>query len=142
MSFRRETLVAIEAVERALELTASELLSTITSKGGRDLVTATDIAVEDTVRGLLAESLDATVIGEERGGEVPESDAPYWLVDPITVSDESRTIMIEDGKSTGARREHAARFIAAAIRADRWDFRSLGSTLALRTWRPVASPRT
>ena len=38
--------------------------------------------------------------------------------------------MIEDGKSKGHRREQAAHFIAAAIRADRWDFRSLGTTLA------------
>jgi hypothetical protein len=30
-----------------------------------------------------------------------------------------------------ARREQAARFIASAIRADRWDVRSLGTTLAL-----------
>ena len=29
-----------------------------------------------------------------------------------------------------SRREQAARFIAAAIREDRWDFRSLGTTLA------------
>ncbi|RZS34424.1 hypothetical protein EV193_109215 [Herbihabitans rhizosphaerae] len=40
-------------------------------------------------------------------------------------------MVIEDGKSTGAARDHAARFIAEVIRADRWDFRSLGSTVAL-----------
>jgi myo-inositol-1(or 4)-monophosphatase len=49
----------------------------------------------------------------------------------LTTSAESRTIVIEDGKSIGARREHAAQFAAAAIRADRWDFRSLGTTLGL-----------
>ena len=38
---------------------------------------------------------------------------------------------MEDGKSSGARRERAAQFTAAVIRADRWHFRSLGSTLAL-----------
>jgi myo-inositol-1(or 4)-monophosphatase len=48
----------------------------------------------------------------------------------MTTSDVSRTIVIEDGKSKGSRREQAARFMAAAIRADRWDFRSLGTTLA------------
>ena len=45
--------------------------------------------------------------------------------------EESRTIVVEDGKSTGARRERAAQFTAGVIRADRWDFRSLGTTLAL-----------
>ncbi len=49
----------------------------------------------------------------------------------LTTSEESRTVVIEDGKSTGARRERAAQFTAGVIRADRWDFRSLGSTLAL-----------
>ena len=49
----------------------------------------------------------------------------------LTISDESRTIVIEDGKSTSARRERAAQFAAGAIRADRWDVRSLGTTLAL-----------
>lgn len=50
---------------------------------------------------------------------------------PLTPSDGSLTIVVEDGKSKGRRRERAARFTAAAIRADRWDFRSLGTTLAL-----------
>jgi myo-inositol-1(or 4)-monophosphatase len=49
----------------------------------------------------------------------------------LTTSDESRTVVIEDGKSTGARRERAAQFTAGAIRADRWHFRSCGTTLAL-----------
>lgn len=48
----------------------------------------------------------------------------------LTTIDASRTIVIEDGKSKESRRAHAARFIASAIRADRWDFRSLGTTLA------------
>ena len=38
---------------------------------------------------------------------------------------------MEEGKCTGTRRAHAAQFVADAIRADRWDFRSLGTTLAL-----------
>ena len=49
----------------------------------------------------------------------------------LRTSEESRTIVVEDGKSSGARRERAAQFTAAVIRADRWHFRSLGSTLAL-----------
>jgi myo-inositol-1(or 4)-monophosphatase len=48
----------------------------------------------------------------------------------LTTSDESRTIVIEEGKAKGNRREQAAQFTATAIRADRWDCRSLGTTLA------------
>lgn len=188
--FRPETLKAIDAVARALELAERGIgADNITSKGGRDLVTATDVAVEDAVRALLTDALGLLVVGEERGGKAPADGSPYWLVDPIcgtrnfasgtrlycvnlalvegdqitvavvgdpstgeialaergrgvwalkdgarrqlTTSDESRTIVIEDGKSKGARREHAAQFTAGAIRADRWHFRSLGTTLAL-----------
>ena len=186
--FRPETLVAIEAVKRALTI-AQPGVSTedITAKDGRDLVTVVDVAVEETVRGIVTDALSFSVIGEERGGEAAD-DSPHWLIDPIcgtrnlasgiplycvnvalvegkevtlavvgdpstgeihiaergrgawslkdgarhqlTTSQESRTIVIEDGKSKGNRRERAAQFIAGAIRADRWDFRSLGTTLA------------
>ena len=188
--FRPETLVAIDAVKRALAIARRGIgAADIIAKGGRDLVTVTDVAVEDAVRGIVADALGFSVIGEERGGEASADGSPYWLVDPIcgtrnfasgiplycvnlalvegdevtvavvgdpstgeidvaergrgawalkdgvrhrlTTSDESQTIVIEDGKSKGARREHAAQFTAAAIRTDRWDFRSLGTTLAL-----------
>jgi fructose-1,6-bisphosphatase/inositol monophosphatase family enzyme len=56
----------------------------------------------------------------------PEGDARHRL----TTSEPSRIIVVEEGKSKGSRREQAAQFTAAAIRADRWDFRSLGTTLA------------
>ena len=187
--FRPETRVAIDAVKRALAIARRRIgAEDITAKGGRDLVTVTDVAVEDAVRGIVADALRFSVIGEERGGEASADGSPYWLVDPIcgtrnfasgiplycvnlalvegdevtvavvgdpstgeiavaergrgawglkdgarhrmTTSDVSRTIVIEDGKSKGSRREQAARFTAAAIRADRWDFRSLGTTLA------------
>jgi myo-inositol-1(or 4)-monophosphatase len=186
---RPETLVAIEAVKRAFTIARRGIAAEdVTVKGARDLVTAADVAVEDAVRGVVADALGFAVIAEERGGEASADGAPYWLVDPIcgtrnfasgiplycvnlalvegnevtlavvgdpstgeidvaergrgawrlkdrgrqqlTTSDESRTIVIEDGKSTGSRRERAAQFTAAAIRADRWDFRSLGTTLA------------
>ena len=188
--FRRETLVAMGAVERALDLARRRVgADDITSKGARDVVTATDVAVEDAVRGIMSDALGFPVVGEERGGEAPADGSAYWLVDPIcgtrnfasgiplycvnlalveggqitlavvgdpstgeigvaergggawalkdgarrplTTSDRSRTIVIDNGKSKGARREHAAQFTAGAIRADRWDFRSLGTTLAL-----------
>lgn len=49
----------------------------------------------------------------------------------LTVTADSQTIIVEEGRATGARREQAARFAAAAIRADRWDVRSLSTTLSL-----------
>ncbi|MGH7127481.1 MAG: inositol monophosphatase family protein [Planctomycetaceae bacterium] len=187
--FRPETVVAIEAVKRALTIARRGAgAEEVTAKGGRDLVTVADVAVEDAVRSILADALSFSVIGEERGGEASADGSPYWLVDPIcgtrnfasgiplycvnvalverdeiTVAvvgdpatggidvaergrgawrledsarrrlitrDDSRTVVIEDGKSKGNRRERAARFTASAIRADRWDVRSLGTTLA------------
>src|SRR5437762_489107 len=82
---RSETAAALTAAERALELIRSRVgAAEITSKGGNDLVTATDVASEDTVRATLLERYpDWPVIGEERGGEVPPDGRPYWLVDPI-----------------------------------------------------------
>jgi myo-inositol-1(or 4)-monophosphatase len=188
-AFRPETLAAIEAVKRAFTIVRRGVgANDITAKAGRDLVTVTDVAVEDSVRSAMADELGFAVIGEERGGKTPAAGAAYWLVDPIcgtrnfasgiplycvnlafvegdevtvavvghpstseidvaergrgawsvnegarrrvATSEASRTIVIEDGKATGHRREQAARFTAAAIRADRWDFRSLGTTLA------------
>jgi myo-inositol-1(or 4)-monophosphatase len=49
----------------------------------------------------------------------------------LATSQDSRTILIEDGKASGDRRSLAARFSAAVIQADRWDFRSFGSTMSL-----------
>jgi myo-inositol-1(or 4)-monophosphatase len=187
-AFRPETLVAIEAVKRALTIARRGIsVEDVTAKSGRDVVTVADIAVEDAVRSILADA-GVLVVGEERGGEASADGSPYWLVDPIcgtrnfasgiplycvnlalvegneitvgvvgdpstgevdvaeqgrgawrlkdgarhplTTSVENRTIVIEDGRSKGSRREQAAQFTAAAIRADRWDFRSLGTTLA------------
>jgi myo-inositol-1(or 4)-monophosphatase len=48
----------------------------------------------------------------------------------VVATDQSRTIVVEDGKSAGELRSHAAAFMSAVVRADRWDFRSLGTTLA------------
>ena len=188
--FRPETLKAVEVVEQALRLARREVgAGDLASKGGRDVVTAIDVAVEDAVRELLTGALGLTVVGEERGGEAPRDGSAYWLVDPIcgtrnfasgiplycvnlalveddqitiavvgdppigeidvaergrgawalrdgrrrslAASDESRTIVVEDSASKGAMRERAAEFTARAIRADRWHFRSLGTTLAL-----------
>jgi len=82
---RAETRAALTAVERGLELARQRTgAGQITSKGGRDLVTETDVAVEDVIRSTLTERFpDWTVVGEERGGEDEVGDRPYWLVDPI-----------------------------------------------------------
>jgi myo-inositol-1(or 4)-monophosphatase len=54
------------------------------SKGGRDLVTAADIAAEDAIRGeLLQRFPDYPIVGEERGGAPPSTSTPHWLVDPL-----------------------------------------------------------
>jgi myo-inositol-1(or 4)-monophosphatase len=188
--FLPDTVVGIDAVARALDAARSGVgASDITSKGPRDVVTATDVLVEDGVRGVLSEALGMSVIGEERGGEAPTDGSPYWLVDPIcgtrnfasgiplycvnlalvlddqvtiavvgdpstdeihvaehgrgawalkdgarrrlATNGESQSIVIEAGRSTGARREHAALFTASALRADRWDLLALGTTLSL-----------
>jgi myo-inositol-1(or 4)-monophosphatase len=82
---RAETRAALAAADAALKLMRRRAgADQITSKGGRDLVTATDVAVEDAVRAsLLAVYPEWTVVGEERGGEDQIGDRPYWLVDPI-----------------------------------------------------------
>ena len=49
----------------------------------------------------------------------------------LSSSDASETIVIEEVKSNDDRRDRAVQFIAAAIRTDRWDFRSFGSTVGL-----------
>ncbi len=187
--FRPETLVGIRAVERALTIAQRGVgAEDLREKGERDLVTVTDVAVEDSVRGMLTDATGVPVVGEERGGDVPADGSPYWLVDPIcgtrnfasgipvycvnlalvegnevtiavvgdasrgeidiaergrgawrwkdggrhrlTTSDQSQTIVIEEGKSKGSRREQAAQVTAAAIRLDRWNVRSFGTTLA------------
>jgi myo-inositol-1(or 4)-monophosphatase len=81
---RPETRVAIEAVERGLALALSGVgADDVTSKGGRDLVTATDVAVEDMVREIVGGALRFPVVGEERGGDAPVDGSTYWLLDPI-----------------------------------------------------------
>jgi myo-inositol-1(or 4)-monophosphatase len=83
-AFRVETLVAIDAVVRAIELARRRVgAEDITSKGEGDVMTATDLAVEDAVRGIVRQTLGFSVLGEERGGAASADGAPYWLVDPI-----------------------------------------------------------
>ena len=81
---RRETEIAIRAADIARKIADSRAgAERITSKIGIDLVTDTDLACEDAIRGeLLREFPHWPVVGEERAG-TPREGKPYWLVDPI-----------------------------------------------------------
>jgi myo-inositol-1(or 4)-monophosphatase len=81
---RPETEAAIRAASIALKIADSRQgADRIHSKGGIDLVTATDVTCEDAIRDELLRAFpDYPVVGEERGGS-PVSGKPYWLVDPI-----------------------------------------------------------
>jgi myo-inositol-1(or 4)-monophosphatase len=78
------------------------------------------------------------VVGDPSTGEVlaAERDGGAWALKDgrrrlLKTSGDSRMVVVEEGKSSGQRRERAANVMAQVVRADRWDFRSLGSTLAL-----------
>jgi myo-inositol-1(or 4)-monophosphatase len=77
------------------------------------------------------------VVGDGSTGEllVAESGQGGWVVmsDQIRrlqVSADSQTVIVEDGKSSGARRERAAGFLADVVLVDRWDLRTLSTTLS------------
>jgi myo-inositol-1(or 4)-monophosphatase len=193
-SFRPEVKEAISVVGAAMEYARRNFdIAVANSKAGRDIVTATDLAIEDEARLRLTAAFGFPVVGEERGGDVT-SMQPHWLIDPIcgtrayasgipsystnlalaldgevvagivgdasrneivfaerrkgawvfnngtltrlTTSAESDVVVVEepdpgDGSMAGARREHTARFMAEVIRADKWEFRSIGTTLGL-----------
>jgi fructose-1,6-bisphosphatase/inositol monophosphatase family enzyme len=190
IQFRPGTLSAIDAVRDSLTLAQARAgASDVTTKDGRDIATAADVANEDAIRAALTARHGFPVIGEERGGDVPADGSPYWLVDPIcgtrnyangmtlwcvnvaliedgavvigvvgdpstgevlvaergrgawalkdgverrvATSGDNVTVVIEEGKSKGEARLHAARLMAGVVSADRWDFRSFGTTLAL-----------
>jgi myo-inositol-1(or 4)-monophosphatase len=81
---RTATRVAVQVVRRGLELARGGVgAEKITSKGERDLVTETDIAVEDEIRRIVEDASIHPVVGEERGGDAPTDGAAYWLLDPI-----------------------------------------------------------
>ena len=189
-SFTPETRVATAAVRRVMVLAASGVGDSegVTAKGPRDMVTETDVAIEDALRSTADQELGITLVGEERGGTAPEG-TPYWLLDPLcgttnfamgiplycinlavvldgqiiaavvgdastgellvaerghgawgihkdvqrrlATRDASASIVVEAGRAKGSRRDEAARFTAAAIRADRWDVMALNSTVSL-----------
>lgn len=187
VKLRPETVAAASVVGEALEL-ARAGTGVVHVKVARDVVTDTDVVIEDSVRRSLMSSFGWPVIGEERGGDAPDK-GPYWLVDPIcgtrnfasgiplfsvnvalVESGEPTVAVVGDGSSgdilvaeagnscwsagsgslsrlwtsqrsltvdfgawpkAGAGRDRAAAQLAAAVGADRWDVRCLGTTLAL-----------
>ena len=81
VKLRPETVAASSVVGKALEL-ARAGTGVVHVKVARDVVTDTDVVIEDSVRRSLMSSFGWPVIGEERGGDVPDKGS-YWLVDPI-----------------------------------------------------------
>ncbi|MEJ2762114.1 MAG: inositol monophosphatase [Gammaproteobacteria bacterium] len=81
---RPETETAIHAASLAVHLADSrEGADQVDSKGGIDIVTATDVLCEDVIRAELTAAFpDCAIVGEERGGTPVEKGA-FWLVDPI-----------------------------------------------------------
>ena len=80
-----KTRVATAAVIRAMILAASGAGDPqgVTAKGPRDVVTETDVAIENALRSTADQELGITLVGEERGGAAPEG-TPYWLLeDPL-----------------------------------------------------------
>ncbi|XAY04264.1 Fructose-1,6-bisphosphatase/inositol-1-monophosphatase [Paraconexibacter sp. AEG42_29] len=187
VTFRTETEAAIAAVQNALRTASGRVGSDhLTMKGARDIVTETDVVIEDALRTALSKTSAQDVVGEERGGRA--TDSAHWIVDPLcgtrnfasgiplycvnvalvenkrvtaaVVGDastgdiliaearsgawalrrdaihrlnataDSGSIIVEAGKSTQNRREHAARFVSDFVRADRWELLALSSTLS------------
>lgn len=82
-TFRPESQAAIEAVEHALAISRRrEGAEHIRLKGDRDLVTATDVAVEEAVRDVVS-ALGMPVVGEEGDAAAGNDASAFWLVDPI-----------------------------------------------------------
>lgn len=81
---RPETEAAIRSAAIAIAIADSrEGAGEVDSKGGIDIVTATDVRCEDAIRGELDKTFPGcAIVGEERGGEGSDT-GTYWLVDPI-----------------------------------------------------------
>lgn len=77
--------VALRLADAADEITMSRFLASdlvVDRKPDRSPVTDADMAVEDTVREIIAELRpDDSVLGEERGGDL--GDGRTWVLDPI-----------------------------------------------------------
>jgi myo-inositol-1(or 4)-monophosphatase len=82
--------------------------------------------------------VSAAVVGEVSTGQIwtAERGSGAWARARegwrrLTAGRASGTLVIEEGRCSGARRELAAGGYAAAVLADRWELRSFGTSLAL-----------
>jgi myo-inositol-1(or 4)-monophosphatase len=82
-------------------------------------------------------AVTAAVVGDASTGEIliGEKSAGAWAsrdgeLRRLRSSADSQMIIIEAGKSTGARRERAAAFVSDMTRGDRWELLALSSTLS------------
>ncbi len=82
--------------------------------------------------------VSAAVVGEVPTGQIwaAERGSGAWARTgegwrQLAAGRASGTVVIEEGRCSGARRERAAGGYAAAVLADRWELRSFGTTLAL-----------
>jgi myo-inositol-1(or 4)-monophosphatase len=76
-------------------------------------------------------SAGEVLVAELGGGAVASAGLARDDWRRLHTTDAAGTVAIEPARSAGSRREHAAAVIADIVRADRWDFRSLASTLSL-----------
>jgi myo-inositol-1(or 4)-monophosphatase len=76
-------------------------------------------------------SAGEVLVAELGGGAMASAGRAGDAWRPLRTTDAAGTVAIEPARSAGSRREHAAAVIADIVRADRWDFRSLASTLSL-----------
>jgi myo-inositol-1(or 4)-monophosphatase len=85
MRAMHETSAAIAAVRAGLSVAVARVdADERTPKQGNDFATGADIAAEDAIRRVLLERHpEIALVGEERGGDPPPADRPYWLIDPI-----------------------------------------------------------
>lgn len=82
--------------------------------------------------------ITAAVVGDGSRGEVLVAEAAHgaWALrdgdrEPLSTSDESRTIDFEAWPAAGPALDDAAAQLAAAVASDRWNIRSLSTTLSL-----------
>jgi myo-inositol-1(or 4)-monophosphatase len=89
-----------------------------------------------------AGAVTAAVVGDPSAGEVlvAERGRGAWAASAddargswrrLRATAASQTVAVEPGRSAGRRRARAAAVIADIITADRWEFRSLASTLSM-----------
>ena len=89
---------------------------------------------DEVVLGVVGDASRQGILIAERGkGAWALKDG---AIRPVAASAESNVVVVEepdpgDGSMAGSRREHTARFVAQVLRTDRWEFRSMGTTLGL-----------